>query len=97
VTRAYAQLESDTGRPKDGLVRLLAAARINDRDPELWAGLATRAANAVCCRRQSPRTTGPACSIRRSRPACGIPTYLSHALKNDPWLAPIRSLPAHDT
>jgi len=39
VTRAYAQLESDTGRSKDGLVRLLIAARTNDRDPELWAGL----------------------------------------------------------
>jgi len=39
VTRAYAQLESDTGRSKDALVRLLTAARINDRDPELWAGL----------------------------------------------------------
>jgi TolB-like protein len=39
VARAYAQLESDTGRSKDGLVRLLIAARTNDRDPELWAGL----------------------------------------------------------
>jgi TolB-like protein len=39
VTRHYAQLESDTGRSKDGLARLLAAARTNDRDPELWAGL----------------------------------------------------------
>jgi non-specific serine/threonine protein kinase len=39
VTRAYAQLESDTGRSKDGLVRLLTAVRTNDRDPELWAGL----------------------------------------------------------
>jgi TolB-like protein len=39
VTRAYAQLESDIGRSKDGLVRLLTAARTNDRDPELWAGL----------------------------------------------------------
>ena len=39
VTRAYAQLESDTGRPKDALVRLLTAVRTNDRDPELWAGL----------------------------------------------------------
>ena len=39
VTRAYAQLESDMGRSKDGLVRLLSAARTNDRDPELWAGL----------------------------------------------------------
>src|SRR6185503_11033535 len=39
VARAYAQLESDTGRSKDGLVRLLMAARTNDRDPELWAGL----------------------------------------------------------
>jgi TolB-like protein len=39
VTRAYAQLESDMGRSKDGLVRLLIAARTNDRDPELWAGL----------------------------------------------------------
>jgi TolB-like protein/tetratricopeptide (TPR) repeat protein len=39
VTRAYAQLESDTGRSKDALVRLLTAVRTNDRDPELWAGL----------------------------------------------------------
>ncbi len=39
VTRAYAQLESDTGRSKDALVRLLTSARTNDRDPELWAGL----------------------------------------------------------
>ena len=39
VSRAYAQLESDMGRSKDGLVRLLTAARTNDGDPELWAGL----------------------------------------------------------
>jgi tetratricopeptide (TPR) repeat protein len=39
VTRAYAQIESDTGRSKDALVRLLTAADTNDRDPELWAGL----------------------------------------------------------
>ena len=39
VTRAYAQLESDMGRSKDGLVRLLTAAPTNDRDPEFWAGL----------------------------------------------------------
>jgi TolB-like protein len=39
VTRAYAQLESDMGRSRDGLVRLLTAARTNDGDPELWAGL----------------------------------------------------------
>ena len=39
VTRAYAQLESDMGRSKDGLVRLLTAAPTSDRDPEFWAGL----------------------------------------------------------
>jgi eukaryotic-like serine/threonine-protein kinase len=36
---AYAQLESDTGRSKDALVRLLTATLSNDRDAELWAGL----------------------------------------------------------
>jgi tetratricopeptide (TPR) repeat protein len=39
VTRAYAQLESDTGRSKDALVRLVSAVKTNDRDPELWAGM----------------------------------------------------------
>ena len=39
VNRAYAQLESDMGRSRDGLARLLTAAPANDRDPELWAGL----------------------------------------------------------
>ena len=39
ATRAYAQLESDLGRSKDALVRLLVGARAHDRDPELWAGL----------------------------------------------------------
>jgi TolB-like protein len=39
VTRAYAQLESDMGRSTDALIRLLNAVRVNDRDPELWAGL----------------------------------------------------------
>ena len=39
VARAYAQLESDMGRSKDALIRLLAAARTNDRDPDLWTGL----------------------------------------------------------
>jgi serine/threonine protein kinase/tetratricopeptide (TPR) repeat protein len=39
VTRTYAQIESDMGRSKDGLVRLLTAVQTNDRDPELWAGL----------------------------------------------------------
>src|SRR6185503_10223666 len=37
VTRAYAQLESDMGRSKDGLMRLLTAAPANDREPEFWA------------------------------------------------------------
>ena len=39
VTRAYAQLESDMGRSKDGLMRLLTVAPANDREPEFWAGL----------------------------------------------------------
>jgi TolB-like protein len=39
ATREYAQLESDFGRSKDALARLVTAVRVNDRDPQLWAGL----------------------------------------------------------
>jgi TolB-like protein len=39
ASRAYAQLESDLGRSRDGLIRLIACGHANDADPELWAGL----------------------------------------------------------
>jgi tetratricopeptide (TPR) repeat protein len=49
VTRAYAQLESDIGRSKDGLVRLLTAAPPTIREPELWAGLVHACRYCGCC------------------------------------------------
>jgi tetratricopeptide (TPR) repeat protein len=37
--KLYAHLEADQGRPKQAMIRLLARARVNSSDPELFSGL----------------------------------------------------------
>jgi eukaryotic-like serine/threonine-protein kinase len=80
VTRTYAQLESDMGRSKDGLVRLLTAARTNDGDPELWAGL------VHACRYCGLLSASIAAHQRARRLDPTIATSVRHTYSGEFWM-----------
>jgi hypothetical protein len=54
----YAQIETERGRPADGVTRLLQVARPESADPELFAGLVTPVGTAGCSRPRSRPTSG---------------------------------------
>jgi tetratricopeptide (TPR) repeat protein len=74
ATRAYAQLESDLGRSRDGLVRLIACGHANDADPELWAGLVHACRYCGLLEASVAAMNARGDSTLRSRRASGIRT-----------------------